>query len=242
MNLKALQTLNLLTIACAFLITELPRYIKLLAPYPRACTYAGVALGVISSLSNLVALLRSFAAPYRSPIDKSNPSAPIPPSVIALVLFFTAFLFVARPVNAQTSDQAISAPQIGFNLGDSGSCQLAAAVSAFQVNLKTGDTKRIAFLGGFSCIFNNWVIPYGATVYVGSGVSSEEGSSPQANFLIQLSNWFAFGPGVQTIKTASGNRVFQGLLSFVGTLNFGGTPFYVKASADRAVRAAVRAP
>lgn len=243
MNSKALRILNLLAIVTAYLITELPRYVELLKPYPRACAFAGVSLAVISSLAKLVQLLKALAAPFSSSGDKSNPSAPMPPSVIALVLFLATFLLVARPApaNAQ-SEQPLPTPQIGFNVGNSGSCQLAAAVSALQVNLKTGDTKRIALLGGFGCTFDNWVIPYGATIYVGSGISSEEGTAPQANLLFQLSNWFAFGPGVQSIKTTSGGRVLQGLVSFVGTLNFGGTPFYIKTSADRAVRAAVRAP
>ena len=240
MKSKPLNALNVIAVVCAFLIADAPNYIKMLAAYSRACVYIGVAVGVLSSFARLIVLLKSVLGPYSSSHDRSNPSAPIPPSVVTLALFVTAFLLVANPAQAQ-QDQPTT-PQIGFNVGATGSCQLAAAVSALQVNLKTGDTKRIALLGGFGCTFNDWVIPYGATVYVGSGISSDEGTAPQANLLLQLSNWFAFGPGVQVVKAASGDRIFQGLLSFVGTLNFGGTPYYVKASADRAVRAAVHAP
>jgi hypothetical protein len=182
-----------------------------------------------------MAALRSGKALFIEKSKDETPSSPIPPAVITLLVigFLVAW---ERPVQAQT-DLPASLPQLGFDIGNIGSCQPAVAVSAFQVNLKTKDVKRVALMGGFGCLFHNWVVPYGAALYIGSGISEAEGASPQANLLIHVSNWIAFGPGVQAIKLPSGDRVFQGLLSFVGSLSFGGTTTYVK---EQAVQAAVR--
>lgn len=247
MKTKVINALNVISIILAFLIADAPRLLASLAPYPRACAFAGVLLGVVSSLARFLRVVRPLFVRLESdtkvdsaPPSNSAPPPTTPPGAAALVLIVAGFLLVARPAEAQTAPEPIALPQIGFTIGETGSCQLATAVSAFQINLKTKDVQRIAFLGGFGCTFNNWVVPYGATLYVGEGVSKTEGSAPQANLLFQLSNWFAFGPGVQLLKTQSGDYVFQGLLSFVGTLNFGGTPAYVKERAVRAVRAAAR--
>jgi hypothetical protein len=96
MDSKTLRALNLITIICAFLLVEAPRYIKMLAPYPRACAFVGVALGVISSFSRFLNLLKAFLMPYSSSNDKDNPSAPLPPSIAALVLIGTLFLLGVR--------------------------------------------------------------------------------------------------------------------------------------------------
>lgn len=243
MNPKVLNALNLLSVIAAFLIADAPNLIKSLAPYPRVCVFVGVALALVSSFGRLVGWLKAF---YGVKVDSSKSDngedPPVPPRVAATILvLFTSLFLLTGTARAQELKPAFN-PQIGFAVGDIGSCQLATAVSALQVNLKTGDTKRVAFLGGFGCIFHNWVVPYGATVYVGESVSSTEGSSPQANLLFQLTDWIAFGPGVQLRK---GNGVYftQGLFSVVATLNLGGTPMYVRdetVKAERAVRASLK--
>lgn len=244
MSPKVLNTINLIGILLAFFIAEGPHLLRILAPYPHACVIVGVAMGVLSSFARLLDVLKSFSSvASMKKIDKSKdddvppaPPAPLAPAAI-FVLFTSAFLLTAPDRALAQNDQLpVSSPQIGFTIGETGTCQLAAAVSAMQVNLKTGDAKRVAFLGGFGCTFHNWVVPYGATVYVGEGVSSEQGSAPQANLLFQFSNWIAFGPGVQLVKTPSGERVLQGLMSIVGTLNFGGTPAYMKVHTEEVLR------
>lgn len=245
MSPKALRIVNLLGIILGFLIAEGPHLLNVLAPYPRACAAIGVAIGVLSSFSRLCDLLKSLSSVLsitRIAKSKNDDDVPPPPSPLApaavFVLFTSVFLLAGSGrARGQTNQAPVLNPQIGFTIGETGTCQMAAAISALQVNLKTGDAKRVAFLGGFGCTFHNWVVPYGATVYVGEGVSSEQGSAPQANLLFQFSNWIAFGPGVQLVKGASGDRVFQGLMSVVGTLNFGGTPVYMKTRTEQALRA-----
>ena len=153
-----------------------------------------------------------------------RPGTGYPPGggLLALVLIVGS-LFLAAPALAQTP-----APQLGFCVPAWNTCfQPAAALSPIQINLKTGDYKRVSLMAGWGGVYHG-AVDLGAAVYVGVGISPDAPNAAQANLLFSLANVVAVGPGVQVFKDpGDGHLVWQGLLSAAINYNIGGSPAYV---------------
>jgi hypothetical protein len=160
-----------------------------------------------------------------------RPGTGYPPGggLLALVLIVGS-LFLAAPALAQAP-----APQLGFcvpawNTG----FQPAAALSPIQINLKTGDYKRVSLMAGWGGVYHG-AVDLGAAVYVGVGISPDAPNAGQANLLFSLANVVAVGPGVQVFKDpGDGHLIWQGLLSLAINYNVGGSTNYLRAKVGEA--------
>lgn len=120
--------------------------------------------------------------------------------------------------------KVLDAAPLGLKLGDKTTCQLAGSVSGVQFNLKTGDYKRVALMGGYGCTYRGKV-PVGVAGYVGVGISKEDPNALQFNLMFNVFDLGAAGPGVQVYKDRTGadRYVFQGLFTVALNMNVGGT-------------------
>jgi hypothetical protein len=145
------------------------------------------------------------------------------PGVVALLVLAGALL-AASPARAQTPS-----PQLGFCVDSWNTCfQPAAAISAFQLNLKTLDYYRVALMAGYGGVWHG-PIDLGAAVYVGAGISTTAPNAGQASLLFSFSDLAAAGPGVQVFKDPlNGNLVWQGLLTFAVNYNVGASPTFLR--------------
>jgi hypothetical protein len=133
-------------------------------------------------------------------------------------------LFVAGRAHA-----ADASPQLGFS-SQHWSFQPASAL-AYQLNLRTGDANRAAALVGFSGVYDGWVVPVGGDVLCGVGAATSGPNAIQCNIGLLVSNFGAVLVGVQEYKDPNGGgAIYQGLLGVAGTLNFSGSPSYLKAA------------
>ena len=131
----------------------------------------------------------------------------MPKRVIQLAVFI-AMLAGLRSAYAQQPS-----PTTGFSVGNV-TCQMATALTAFQLNLKTLDYERVAFMAGWGCTYRGLAVPLGVAAYVGAGVSKSHPDGLQGNLLFSVADYGAVGPGVQLFKDpVSGDAVWQGLLS-----------------------------
>jgi hypothetical protein len=126
----------------------------------------------------------------------------------------------AKASDARLKELLTVTPHLGLK-GKKMTCQLASAVSALQVNLKTMDWERVAMMMGWGCTYRSSV-PFGAAVYIGLGLSKSHPNAFQTSVLFSLFDWGTLGPGVQIFKDPSnGSYVWQGLLTLALNLNIG---------------------
>jgi hypothetical protein len=160
---------------------------------------------------------------------KRDPSkgAAVPGVLLVIALAaVTAFGVLALDRYAHAAD---ASPQLGFS-SQHWSFQPASAL-AYQLNLKTGDANRAAALVGFSGVYDGWVVPVGGAVLCGVGAATSGPNAIQCNLGLLVSNFGAVLVGVQEYKDPNGGgAVYQGLLGIAGTLNFSGSPSYLKAA------------
>lgn len=142
---------------------------------------------------------------------------------MAVLLLFAPLSLLTLP--SQAKAQAVS-PQIGFASGD-WTCQPATA-AGLQLNLKTGNYQRVAFLEGFGCTYRGYSQALGLAGYVGYGIAREAPNAYQGALLFSYADVLAFGPGVQTYKDPVDNSwIFQGTLTLVMNYNLGASPVYL---------------
>ena len=125
-------------------------------------------------------------------------------------------------------------PQLGFKITAWNVTFQPAAAVGVQLNLKTGELNRAAVLVGFAGTWNG-PLALGAGIYCGLGSATSGPTAGQCNVLLSVANFGALGIGVQEYKSPiTGQAIYQGLLTFAGNLNFGGTPSYFKAETLKA--------
>ena len=129
---------------------------------------------------------------------------------------------------ASTKAYADTTPQLGTCIDSANTwCIQPATAVGWQINLKTGDVKNAAVLVGYSIVHQTG-FAIGAGVYGGMGLSADGPNAPQGNLLVSLSNFGAVGIGAQHAKFPDGSVAWQGVVTFAGTLQFGGSPSYVR--------------
>ena len=111
-------------------------------------------------------------------------------------------------------------------------CVQPATAVGWQLNLRTGDLRNAAVLVGYSVVHHAG-FAVGAGLYGGMGVSSDGPNAPQADLIVSLANFGGVGIGAQRAKFADGVVAYQAVLGVYGNLNFGGTPRYVQAAAQK---------
>ena len=165
--------------------------------------------------------------PITADIRPRDKGAAVPGVLLVIVLAAaTAFGVLALDRYAHAAD---ASPQLGFS-SQHLSFQPASAL-AYQLNLKTGDANRAAALVGFSGIYDGWVVPVGGAVLCGVGAATSGPNAIQCNLGLLVSNFGAVLIGVQEYKDPNGGgAIYQGLLGVAGTLNFSGSPSYLKAA------------
>jgi hypothetical protein len=146
---------------------------------------------------------------------------------VAIAILLAGSLLLASPARAQAPS-----PQLGFCVDSWSVCfQPAAAVSAFQLNLKTLDYYRVALMAGYGGVWHG-PIDLGAAVYVGVGLSAANPNAGQASLLFSFSDLAAAGPGIQVFKDPlDGHLVWQGLFTFAVNYNVGASPTFLRKTA-----------
>jgi len=154
-------------------------------------------------------------------IRKTPPSMGTP---ILVFLFFTTLSSLMLPASIVSAEPA--SPQLGFASGN-WTCQPATA-AGLQLNLKTGNYQRVAFLEGFGCTYRGYSQALGLAGYVGYGIAKEAPNAYQGALLFSYADVLAFGPGVQTYKDpVDSSWIFQGTLTLVVNYNLGASPTYL---------------
>ena len=165
-------------------------------------------------LGTYLAMLSSLKTAFGSAnaiIDKGTP----------ILAFLLPLLMMSSPAEAQPAS-----PQLGFATGN-WTCQPATA-AGLQLNLKTGNYQRIAFLEGFGCTYRGYSQALGAAGYVGYGIAKDAPNAYQGALLFSYADVVAFGPGVQTYKDPVDSRwIFQATLTLVVNYNLGASPTYL---------------
>ncbi len=150
-------------------------------------------------------------APSPAPVPSPDPSpAPVPTPVPT-----------PAPTPAPTpGDLIVVVPQLGFVIG-SWTCQPATA-AGLQVNLKTGNYQRIAFLEGFGCTYRGYTQALGVAAYVGYGIAKDAPNAYQGALLFSYADVIAIGPGIQAFRDPSDSSwIAQGTLTLVANYNLG---------------------
>ena len=142
-------------------------------------------------------------------------------SLLVFAFFLPLLSLLSSPVRAEQVS-----PQLGFTSGD-WTCQPATA-AGLQLNLKTGNYQRIAFLEGFGCTYRGYSQALGVAGYVGYGIAREAPNAYQGALLFSYADVLAFGPGVQTYKDpVDSSWIFQATLTLVINYNLGASPVYL---------------
>jgi hypothetical protein len=206
-----------LAIIAALVVATGPQVYDILDDLPwKWAKAAGVLVGLAIALftnKNLVALIGTPAeTPQEKPKDGGFTFLPI-----MLFLWSVALgLLLTYPAHAEESPPA---PQLGTTVGK-WTLQPAAALSAFQLNMKTGDYERVALMGGYGITWRG-PVALGAAVYAGIGVSGTSPNAAQGNLLFNIEDWIAFGPGFQVFKGHDGSAIWQGLFTVAVNHNIG---------------------
>lgn len=173
------------------------------------CLVLGTILAVFSNLKT--------AFGFRN----GNASKGTSPPLLAFTFFLPLLSLLSSPVHAEQVS-----PQLGFASGD-WTCQPATA-AGLQLNLKTGNYQRIAFLEGFGCTYRGYSQALGFAGYVGYGIAREAPNAYQGALLFSYADVLAFGPGVQTFKDpVDSSWIFQATLTLVINYNLGASPVYL---------------
>jgi hypothetical protein len=185
----------------------------------------------------------SDATPNRPPPPGVRPGAGYPGPGKAAALLFLAAALLAGSARAQPMVPPLPSPQLGFCVDAWHTCfQPAAALSAFQINLKTGDYQRVALMAGYGGVWRGGPVDIGAAIYAGVGISATSPNAAQASLLFSFSDLAAAGPGVQVFRDPLDQHlIWQGLLTAAINYNVGASPTFLrKAAADAEYRGVER--
>ena len=163
----------------------------------------------------------------------------VTPTMLMLLAFATlaicasAAIAFAAPVDVGQASTT-QTPQLGTCLDAANTwCVQPATALGWQLNLKTGDLANAAVLLGYSLVHQAG-FAIGAGLYGGVGVANNGPNAPQLNLLVSLSNFGAAGCGFQRAKFPDGVVAWQGVCGLYGTLIYGASPSYLKATAGKA--------
>lgn len=182
--------------------------------------YAGYAAAILTALA--------FAARLVGPKKDGSPKTPgVGPFAAAVVLLG---VLASAPAYAQDKE-----PQLGWcNKANTWCSAPALAVTAIQINLKTGDYQRVALAAGYGVVYKGWKVNLGAGVYAGIGISNKQPNAPQVNLLFSVANLGAAGFGFETYRdpTNPDHRIWQGLTTVALNHDIGGSMTFVEHIVD----------
>ena len=135
--------------------------------------------------------------------------APIPPNTGAPVL-------TATPAHWEGLSYVIS---------DTWTCSPVAALTGYQLNLKTTTFQQGVSLGaGAGCRYTGWSVPLSIEAVGGFAANSNAPNAGQGNLIFVVADNFGVGPGMQIFKDpTTGNYTEQMLVSFFLTGSWAST-------------------
>lgn len=184
--------------------------------------YAGYAMAIVTALG----VLGRMIGPKKDGETKGGGAGPLAAAVVLLGVL------TASPARAQ---EAKPEPQLGFcNKSNTWCTAPALAITAIQINLKTGDYERVALGAGYGVVYKGWKVNLGVGLYGGIGISNKQPNAPQGHVLFSVANLGAVGFGFETYRdpTNPNHRIWQGLLTGAISYDIGGSTSFIEKILD----------
>ena len=153
--------------------------------------------------------------------------APIPPNTGAAPVATTATLTPSAPRFVLGAPAATPAHWEGLTyiISDVWACSPVAALTGYQLNLKTSTFQQGVSLGaGFGCRYTGWSIPLAIEAVGGFAANSNAPNAVQGNLIFVVADNFGLGAGSQVFKDPVTNSYTgQMLVSFFLTGSWAST-------------------
>ena len=147
----------------------------------------------------------------------------------------------ARQANAaETVETAKAAHWDGLTLvlSDAWTCSPVAALSGYQLNLKTSTFQQgVSFGGGVGCRYTGLAIPLSVEAVGSFAANSNAPNAAQGSLIFVVADNFGVGPGMQVFKdSVSGDYTEQFLISIYLTGSWASTIEQLQKSKAKAVQ------
>lgn len=136
-------------------------------------------------------------------------------------LLFAAIIFAL----ASLAGRQAHADGLVLQLSDNWQCSPVAALTGYQLNLKTQVFQQgVSFGAGVGCRWTGWITPLGIELVGGFAANSNAPNAGQGNIIFTVADNFGIGPGAQVFKDpVTGDLTGQMLLSFFVTASWAST-------------------
>jgi hypothetical protein len=153
--------------------------------------------------------------------------------ILTLLALPTCELLVLSPAHAdqpagQTSSAAPTPAHwegLSYIISDTWTCSPVAALTGYQLNLKTTTFQQGVALGaGFGCRYTGWSVPLSIEAVGSFAANSNAPNAVQGNLIFVVADNFGVGPGTQVFKDpATNSYTGQLLVSFFLTGSWAST-------------------
>ena len=207
-----------------------------------AAALAGLALAIPKLRGILAALklathpediLPSTTAPVQQKRDAGH-SSPVNMFLLLLAALAAFVVIAVAPRKARAEGVSPCPSQLGcLDAANTYSLVPTTAVG-WQVNLKDGSVANVVSLIGLAVQHTYGSVPMGIGIYGGLGASTSNSHSYQACAGLSITNWGMLCLGPQRATFNDGSSAWQVMVTFAGTLTYGGSPAHVQQRAAEA--------
>lgn len=155
----------------------------------------------------------------------------IPPVVPTVILVFLGM--VAFP-------STVRADALVLPLSDTVTCSPVGMLTGYQYNLSTKDFQKGVALGaGVGCRWTGWKVPLGINLVGGAGININAPNAAQGSLVFTVADNYGVACGAQVFNDPlSGDRTYQGLVSFFLGASWAATVEQLATAKARAVQQA----